>query len=130
MKHFMIVAVASMFLVQIPFTLTAGESCYDLGYRYGLCSGKSLLGRECKPENDFTIPFKCRTNTNTQEGIRAGVMAAKSGENTFRISPSGKITRNKPPPSRADESNHEVGMERVNAIISRMEKYKSAQESN
>ena len=121
------VVLAMMFFVQIPFSFAAGGSCYDLGYRYGLCSGKSLLGLECKPENDLVMPSRCRANENTQEGIRAGVVAAKSGENTFIISPSGKITRNTPLPRYADESIHEEGMERVNAIISRMEKYKNEQ---
>jgi len=51
------------------------ESCYDFGYRYGICATKSMYGISCKPENDISIPFKCRNKVETELGIKTGVKA-------------------------------------------------------
>jgi hypothetical protein len=48
------------------------ESCYELGYRYGLCATESLNGMPCKPENDIVIPERCKGKEETNSGIKAG----------------------------------------------------------
>jgi hypothetical protein len=60
----------------IGASLTHGEeSCYELGYRYGLCATKSMQGIPCKPENDIVIPERCRGKEETKRGIEAGAKA-------------------------------------------------------
>ena len=70
----------ALILISIAFTfgasLTHGEeSCYDLGYRYGMCATKSMQGIPCKPENDIVIPARCRGKEETDRGIKAGAKA-------------------------------------------------------
>jgi hypothetical protein len=73
-------------LVILPFVIFAcfllsanlshgAESCYELGYRYGLCATQTMLGIRCKPENDIIIPQRCREKEETNKGIKAGVKA-------------------------------------------------------
>ena len=69
-----------LFLISIIFAMGANsahgdESCYDLGYRYGLCSAKSVHGIPCKPENDIVIPERCHNKEETNRGIKSGVKA-------------------------------------------------------
>lgn len=54
------------------FAEELNESCYVLGYKYGLCATKSLHGISCKTENDIVIPKRCRGKTETKRGIKAG----------------------------------------------------------
>ncbi len=73
-------SVMFLFMISISLTLAAnsthgGESCYELGYRYGLCATKSMHGIPCKPENDIVIPERCRGNEETNRGIKAGAKA-------------------------------------------------------
>ena len=51
------------------------ETCYDLGYRYGLCATQSMVGLQCKPKNDFAMPERCRGKEDTKKGIASGVKA-------------------------------------------------------
>ncbi len=51
------------------------ESCYDLGYRYGLCATKAMHEIPCKPENDIIIPTRCREKSETKRGVKAGAKA-------------------------------------------------------
>ncbi len=53
----------------------AQESCYSLGYRYGMCFAKSMLGLECKPENEIVMPKRCRGNTDMERGTKEGIKA-------------------------------------------------------
>lgn len=53
----------------------AENDCYDLGYRYGMCSTKSLSKHKCKPENDVVITERCKDNPDTMKGINDGVKA-------------------------------------------------------
>lgn len=53
--------------------LVSRETCYELGYRYGLCATKSMNEIPCKPENDIVIPARCRGKAETKRGISAGV---------------------------------------------------------
>jgi len=50
-------------------------SCYEIGYRYGRCSTMSMRGLECDPEDDITVPRRCRSREDTQRGINAGVQS-------------------------------------------------------
>lgn len=73
-------SVMFLFVISISFALGANpthgeESCYELGYRYGMCSTKSMHGIPCKPENDIVIPQRCRGKEATNRGIKAGVKA-------------------------------------------------------
>jgi len=54
------------------------ESCYDLGYRFGMCSTKAMKGIACDPANDIVIPEKCRNKAETKRGIEAGVKDANA----------------------------------------------------
>ena len=49
------------------------QICYDIGYQYGICSTKIVLGMSCKSENDVSIPESCRYVDMTEKGIDAGV---------------------------------------------------------
>ena len=51
----------------------SGDNCYELGYKYGLCSTKSLYGINCNPKNDIVIPPSCRGKSETKKGIEKGV---------------------------------------------------------
>lgn len=71
-----------------PFCSSA-ENCYDLGYRFGLCSTKSLQGIPCKPENDIIIPEECRGRSDTESGIRDGVKAVYDTLNPSQLPKTG-----------------------------------------
>ena len=62
-------------ILVFSYNLAYGESCYSLGYRFGICATKSLHGLPCKPENDFVLPIRCRGLTETNKGILAGTEA-------------------------------------------------------
>ena len=53
------------------------ESCYTLGFKYGVCSYQSLKGLPCELSDDFEIPLHCRGVKETQQGIFAGVKQAE-----------------------------------------------------
>lgn len=75
-KSSVFVFVVSLFVFIISANPANGaESCYELGYRYGLCATKSLHGIPCKPENDIVIPERCRGKAETNRGTKAGVKA-------------------------------------------------------
>ena len=63
------------YIIICPSQGKSSESCYELGYRFGLCSTKSLYGIPCKPENDIVIPENCRGKAEANRGIKAGVKA-------------------------------------------------------
>jgi hypothetical protein len=69
---------ASVLVIVTVNSATGEESCYELGYRYGLCATKSIYGIPCKPENDISIPIQCRGHAETQEGIKAGTKAVNN----------------------------------------------------
>jgi hypothetical protein len=54
------------------------ENCYDLGYRFGKCSTKSMNGMVCDPVNDIVLPEKCRNKAETKRGVEAGVKDANA----------------------------------------------------
>lgn len=68
--------VTSVLLIVAVNLATGEESCHELGYRYGLCVTKSMHGIPCKPENDISIPVRCRGDAETQKGINAGTKEA------------------------------------------------------
>ena len=74
-KSVMFLFVGFIFFILVANTTRGEESCYDLGYRYGLCGTKSTRGIPCKPENDIVIPERCRGKAETKRGITAGVKA-------------------------------------------------------
>lgn len=41
-----------------PVFREENESCFNLGYRYGLCATKAMHEIPCKPENDIIIPAR------------------------------------------------------------------------
>ncbi len=51
---------------------SGGQSCYDLGVKYGRCATLSMKGKVCNPNDDIVIPPRCRGNADTQRGIEAG----------------------------------------------------------
>ncbi|WP_207263580.1 zinc ribbon domain-containing protein [Desulfovibrio sp. Huiquan2017] len=52
------------------------ESCYSLGYRGGICAGKSMVGVACDPQNDIVLPVRCRNKDETARGMKAGIKYA------------------------------------------------------
>ena len=72
-KSAILVFATIVFLIVGAGTSRGGESCYELGYRWGMCAAKSLHGIPCKPENDIVIPARCRGKAETERGIKAGV---------------------------------------------------------
>jgi len=73
-------SVMILFAIFISFIVAANsiygsETCYEVGYRFGLCATQSMLGIPCKPENDIVIPTRCREKDETKKGIEAGVKA-------------------------------------------------------
>ncbi len=64
-----------------PVFREENESCFNLGYRYGLCATKGMHGIPCKPENDIVIPERCREKEETSQGIKAGVKAVYASLN-------------------------------------------------
>jgi hypothetical protein len=76
MKNFLIfLCLGSVLSVGLASSSLADESCYQLGYRYGLCATQTLHGLRCKPENDFVMPERCRGKEETKRGITAGAKA-------------------------------------------------------
>ena len=77
MKKLSIFVLVPLLFAFIIFDKSArgAESCYDLGYRYGLCATKSMRGIPCKPENDIVVPERCRGKAETKRGIKAGAKA-------------------------------------------------------
>ncbi|WP_157698685.1 hypothetical protein [Geobacter sp. DSM 9736] len=51
---------------------SGGQSCYQLGVKYGRCATLSMKGKACNPSDDIVIPTRCRGNADTQRGIEAG----------------------------------------------------------
>ena len=48
-------------------------SCYDIGYRWGVCAAKNTEDRSCKPGADAVITENCKDDPMTQQGIKDGV---------------------------------------------------------
>lgn len=46
--------------------------CASLGYDYGLCAARAIVGLPCDPANDIVIPLECRGKISTKRGIEAG----------------------------------------------------------
>lgn len=67
--------VISILFIVVENSARGEESCYELGYRYGLCATKSMFGIPCKPENDFVTPERCLGKAETKRGIKAGAKA-------------------------------------------------------
>ncbi len=52
-------------------------NCYDIGFKYGKCSGMSFQGKKCDPSDDIVIPTECRDKNETNKGINEGVKSVK-----------------------------------------------------
>lgn len=50
-----------------------GESCYQLGFRYGRCGTMALKGYQCDSSDDIVMPVECRGLPETDRGTRDGV---------------------------------------------------------
>lgn len=48
------------------------QGCYEIGYKFGMCSSRERLGMECPPDTNVSIPFCCRDLPETKAGIEAG----------------------------------------------------------
>lgn len=74
---------------EVESDLTKELSCYEIGYRYGICSGSALTNSKCPPEYDFVVPTRCRNNPDTERGITDGLkelMGGRLAESTQPIS--------------------------------------------
>lgn len=47
-------------------------NCYELGFKYGSCTARSMKGLACKPETDIVIPENCRNSEEALAGIKDG----------------------------------------------------------
>ena len=55
---------------------TLGLECYVVGYRFGYAGTRAMKGRSTDPAWDFATPARCRSDSETQRGIKAGTQAA------------------------------------------------------
>lgn len=49
------------------------KSCYELGYRYGMCAAKRHHDIQCEPKNAVVIPQRCRGKSETEKGMVVGI---------------------------------------------------------
>ena len=63
-------------------TTKRSDSCFELGVRYGRCSGKAMNSQKCSGVDDFVMPQRCHGKPETEEGIVAGLR---------QVFPSGRI---------------------------------------
>jgi len=74
-KSVIVLLIFSILFIVVANSASGEESCYELGYKYGLCATKSIFGIPCNPENDFVTPERCRGKVETEWGIKAGAKA-------------------------------------------------------
>ena len=67
----------SILIVGTSNVLSASESCYSLGYKYGSCVFRSMSGLPCKTGTDIVIPPRCRNTKETEKGIKDGIKSEK-----------------------------------------------------
>jgi len=58
------------------------KSCYELGYRYGLCAAKRHQNIQCKRKNDIVIPKRCRGKSETEKGLVVGISEISAAPKT------------------------------------------------
>ena len=46
--------------------------CYDQGVKFGRCAMTAFKGKKCDPSDDIVIPSECRSNPETDRGIKDG----------------------------------------------------------
>ena len=51
--------------------------CYQLGYRWGVCTAENTAGQSCDPRIDTPIPSQCMNRPETQQGIKDGLRATQ-----------------------------------------------------
>ena len=73
LKQVFVCVLLVFIFVAFPNSVSGEESCYELGYRFGLCATQTMFGLQCRPENDVIIPVRCRGKAETNRGIKAGV---------------------------------------------------------
>jgi hypothetical protein len=52
--------------------------CYQMGYRWGVCTAENTAGFHCNPETDAVIPSECMNRPETRQGIKDGLRATQS----------------------------------------------------
>lgn len=45
------------------------SECYKLGYRYGRCAAKIMIGKTCKTSDNIVIPERCQYDPDTKRGM-------------------------------------------------------------
>jgi len=58
------------------------KSCYELGYRYGLCAAKRHQNIQCMRKNDIVIPQRCRGKSETEKGLVVGISEISAAPKT------------------------------------------------
>ncbi|MCT7570531.1 hypothetical protein [Aliarcobacter butzleri] len=48
--------------------LIAGDSCYDIGFKFGSCVARSMNGLVCKTGTNISIPISCQGKAETEQG--------------------------------------------------------------
>ena len=59
-----------------PIKNNKSIDCWELGFKIGYCSGLSLNGYECAPEDDIILPAICRNEKITDMGMKRGLESA------------------------------------------------------
>jgi hypothetical protein len=75
-----IAAVGIIACSSIAMAYDSGESCYELKKRYGRCVQASMRGEQCRPEDDFVMPERCRGETSSRQGLRDGLLGDEPTE--------------------------------------------------
>jgi hypothetical protein len=51
--------------------------CYQMGYRWGVCTAENTAGLSCNPQTDTPIPSQCMNRPETRQGIKDGLRATQ-----------------------------------------------------
>jgi hypothetical protein len=69
-----LLAIFSFFASSHAVAYDSGESCYELNKRFGRCVQAATKGEECRPEDDFVMPERCRGGGASDQGLRDGFL--------------------------------------------------------
>jgi len=70
------------------------KSCYELGYRYGMCAAKRHQNMQCERKNDIVIPKRCRGKSETEKGMVVGISEVSAAPKTYSGPPVPSISIN------------------------------------
>lgn len=77
LRQSVLMALLACFMINPNVNAEAKKTrCYEIGYKFGYCATRSLMGYKCKKENDVNVPSTCRNKNDTEHGINDGTRDA------------------------------------------------------